>query len=288
MRKLTVKRHSSFIGRFVKAKIYIEDNYSAELVINGVPCRKLGELKNNEEKTFDIGDEQAKVYVIADKLSKEYCNDFYQLAEGQEDVVLTGKNTFNLAGGNAFRFDNNHTAEALKNRKNNSKKGVVVLCVAVIVGVLIGFCITAFLFPSAKVEAKTFSDEGISITLTNQFKKTDMENYTLCYDSKNVAVFVIKEPFTLMEGLEDYTLEAYGKLVAESNGRSPSALKETNGLLGFAYTFNNPETNKEYKYYIYVYKSKDAFWIVQFATETKNVEALSATILDYAKSVCFE
>jgi hypothetical protein len=37
-------------------------------VINNIRCRKLGELKNNEEKTFEIDENQAKVFVIADKL----------------------------------------------------------------------------------------------------------------------------------------------------------------------------------------------------------------------------
>ena len=63
-------------------KVYIEDAQSNELIISGVPCRKLGDLKNGEEKTFEIGEDAAKVFVIADTLSKDYCTEFYQLSEG--------------------------------------------------------------------------------------------------------------------------------------------------------------------------------------------------------------
>ena len=62
-------------------------------------CRRLGDLKNGEEKTFLVGESAARVFVIADKLSKNYCNEFYPLPEGEEDVVLTGKNCFNLSAG---------------------------------------------------------------------------------------------------------------------------------------------------------------------------------------------
>lgn len=145
MRKLTIKRTKSFIGCAAKMKIYIEDPASSELTINNVPCRKIGELKNGEEKIFEIGEQAAKIFVIADTLSKEYCNDFYALPEGQDDVYLTGKNRFNLASGNAFRFDNNNNEEALANRKRGTKKGVVVLVVAIVIGFVAGFIITSML-----------------------------------------------------------------------------------------------------------------------------------------------
>ena len=124
MRNLTIKRRKTFVGCAVKMKVYIEDPYSNDIIINNVSCRKLGTLKNNEEKTFVIEDNAAKVFVIADKLSKNYCNEFYQLPAGSEDVYLTGKNKLNLASGNPFLFDNNDNEEALKNRKKGTKKGV--------------------------------------------------------------------------------------------------------------------------------------------------------------------
>ena len=146
MRNLTIKRTKTFVACLAKMKVYIEDHSSSEITINDVPCRKLGELKNGEEKTFEIGDEAARVFVIADSLSKNYCNDFYELPDGHEDIVLSGKNCFNLASGNAFRFDNNDSQAALANRKRGTGQGVVVMIVAIVVGAILGFVISMSLF----------------------------------------------------------------------------------------------------------------------------------------------
>lgn len=138
MRTLTIKRTKSFVACLVTMKVYIEDHSSNEIVINDIPCRKLGQLKNGEEKTFEIDNEAAKVFVIADKLSKNYCNDFYEIPYGEDDISLTGKNQFNIATGNAFRFDNNPSQAALSNRTRGTNKGAVVTIIALVVGAIIG------------------------------------------------------------------------------------------------------------------------------------------------------
>ena len=74
MRNLTIKREKSFVSSLAKMKVYIEDPTSNEMRINDVPCRKIGDLKNGEEKTFQIGEEEAKVFVIADKSNKNLQN----------------------------------------------------------------------------------------------------------------------------------------------------------------------------------------------------------------------
>ena len=58
MRKLTVKRTKSFVACLYTVKLYIEDISNAEITINGTPCRKLGEIKNGDEKVFEIGDDK--------------------------------------------------------------------------------------------------------------------------------------------------------------------------------------------------------------------------------------
>ncbi len=284
MRNLTIKRRKTFVGCAVKMKIYIEDPYSNDIVINDVSCRKLGTLKNNEEKTFQIEDNQAKVFVIADKLSKNYCNEFFQLPEGQEDVYLTGKNKLNLANGNAFRFDNNDNEEVIKNRKKGSKKGLSVIVTAAIVGGIFGFLASWDFTPAT---AKAFSDNGMNITLTSEFKKAQYEGFTHCYDSQHVAVFTLKEEFSLMEGLEDYTLEEYGDLVLMANGLD-SSLNHIDGLIEFEYEYADIQTNDTYKYFAFVYKSNDAFWLVQFATLIEDSEEYSSKIVEWAKSISFE
>ena len=67
MRKLTIKREKRFSEFYKAFKVYIEDANACELDIEGVPCRKLGEIKNGEEVTFEIENHEARIYVFARK-----------------------------------------------------------------------------------------------------------------------------------------------------------------------------------------------------------------------------
>ena len=44
---------------------------------------------------------------------------------------------------------------------------------------------------------KTFTKSGMSITLTDDFTERDYVSYTAVYDSQYVAIFAIKEEFSL-------------------------------------------------------------------------------------------
>jgi len=91
MRNLTITRTKSFVGCLGTMKVYIEDVMGGELNINGFPCRKLGKLKNGATVTFEIPDTATRIYVIADRLSISFCNEFYPIPAGtyngvEEDV----------------------------------------------------------------------------------------------------------------------------------------------------------------------------------------------------------
>ena len=281
MRNLTIKRTKSFVGCLVKMKVYVENPSSGDFTINNTLCSKLGEVKNGEEKTFQIEEQAVKVFVIADKISKGYCNDYYQLSDGQEDVFLTGKNCFNPANGNAFRFDNNESEAVSTNRKHGTRKGAIVFALSILVGAVVGSLVAGGFFLKAPKE-KVFSSNGMNITLSEAFKEATIENYTVAYDSKKVAVFALKEPFALEDGFEDITLDQYADFVIQANGLSEIQKKTDNGLIWFDYDLDNPEANGTYRYFTYVYKTNDAFWMVQFATLKSNAEKESQEIAEWA------
>lgn len=130
MRNLTIKRTKSFVGCLAKIEIYIEDPMSNEFLVNNTPCRKIGNLKNGEEKTFQISEEEAKVFVIADKSSKNYCKEYYQLPSGHEDIFLSGKNKLDPA--NAFHFDRNQSKGFIAKYKSSTLKDSHILIAAVV------------------------------------------------------------------------------------------------------------------------------------------------------------
>ncbi len=285
MRNLTVKRNKTFVGCLSKANIYIEDESASDLDICGVSCRHLGSLKSGEEKTFSVTNESARLFVIADKLSRSYSYDAYHLPEGEEDVVLSGQNRFDPATGNAFRFDGVTDSAVLESRKKSSRKGVAVLIIAVILGAVIGFLSTSDIFDLPK----TFTQDGMSITLNDDFRKMDIEPFTSCYASRDVAIFTIKEDFAAFEdlGLSDLTLEEYCSFVILGSNDTEAEQKYGNGYNYFEYDFYNEAEGTTYGYYVATYKANDAFWTVQFATEKLDYAEAVDEFAAFAESVSF-
>lgn len=295
MRKLTIKRNKTIVGCLMKLKVYIEDPTSQEIVISDTPCRKLGELKSGEEQSFDIGENAAKVFVIADRISKNYCNDFYQLSEGSEDIYLSGKNKYNPANGNAFRFDNNdNNVEVLKNRKKGLHKGLIVLIVAILVGFVFGFAITGGLFSGIFKKAaktQTFTADKLSITMTGDYYVSDMkdEAYAGIYESEDTVIFVLKEPFEALEELKDLTAEQYGELTIQAHQLSDSKVLTTeSGQPYFVHGYYDQANDARYIYRDYIYKSSDAFWLVQCACALESADAYAPTFDEFASTVTFE
>lgn len=294
MRNLTITRQKRFVACLGTMKVYIEDAQAGDLAIKvyakdeatGQPvqkeirCRKLGTLKNGETATFSIGEESARVVVIADKLSKNFCNEYYTIPEGQEDVALTGKNKYNPAAGNPFQFDGVTDEMILQNRKKGTKTGLVVLIIAAIFGFVLGFVLTSGLL-SPDGDAKEFSNKGMSITLTDEFTKQNQPNFTVCYGTADVAILALEEKFSLLEGFENYTLPEYGEMVMKSSNIKGS-LKKSNGLNYFEFDANG------YHYYAYVFKETDAFWLIQFAVRAEDVEKYQEQIVTWATSIRFE
>ncbi|MBO5779287.1 MAG: hypothetical protein J6R82_06955 [Clostridia bacterium] len=272
----------------MKMKVYIEDHSSFDTIINDIPCRKLGELKNGEVKTFQIGEEAAMVFVIADQISRNYCNDCYNLPAGGEDVSLTGKNCFNPGAGNPFRFDGVADEDILANRKRGGKKGLLVIIAALVVGLVIGV-VSNLDFNISTVKDKTFSEGGLSITLTNQFKSEDPGEYVAFYESNTMMVGTFIEPFSLAEGFGDLTIFEYGEGLIKFNEQTAGAgrrLQQDGDL--YYFVWDDIFDRRYYTYVTYLYKTDDAFWHVDFIVEKEEYEKHREEISQWAHSVTFD
>ncbi len=284
MRNLSILREKSFVGCLGTLKVYIEDHACHELEIQGIPCRKLGTLANGERKTFQIDDSQTKVFVIADKLSKNWHNEFYEIPAGTEDISISGKNHYNPGAGNPFYFNGNDTEVSLQNRKQGKKRGIVVMAVSVIIGLLIGIPAGLGIVKKDMAGApKVFDKAGMTITLTERFKEFDTDNYTVSYTTDKCAVFALEEAFTLFEDPENLTLRDYGQMILDNSGMNEtSKLVEENGLLYFEYQVDT------YYYMACLYKADDAFWLVQFTCDVDNADAYKPSFTKWAKTVAFD
>lgn len=281
MRNLTITRTKSFVACLGKMKVYIEDPTGGDTVISGVNCRKLGDLKNGETVTFPIGEEAARVYVIADQMSKNYSNDYYPLEAGTEDVVLTGKNHFNPGAGNPFRFDGVTDETVLANRKKGGRMGIVILILAAIFGAIMGRSCARV------VQPQDFTVEDMTITLSSEFREADYEGFTKCYESYNMGVSVLKESFSQYPILEDYTLEEYGDAVMWANGLTDSSLTPYADFMYFTYT-STDDAGNTFGYLATVHQSNDAFWLIQFSTLEEKYPDYGSQFLQWAETVRFD
>ncbi|MBS6834576.1 MAG: hypothetical protein KH270_04215 [Firmicutes bacterium] len=145
-----------------------------------------------------------------------------------------------------------------------------IICTLLLVAVLAG-CGSTNPFDAA---AKTFSNEGMTITLTSDFSKQSMDGYTVCYAAKTAAVFALHETNDQFAaaGLNDVTLEQYAALVMQNNSsRNPVAGDDINGCPTILYDFYN----------------EDSFWLVQFASAKDDFDTYEPGFVEAAKSVSF-
>ncbi|MBR4863685.1 MAG: hypothetical protein IKU07_03850 [Oscillospiraceae bacterium] len=277
MRNLTITRNKSFVGCAMKDQVYVQDDLAPELTISGVPCRKIGEIKNGETKTFQIGEGELQVFLIADKLSKDYCHGTVTVPQGQEDVSYSGKHAYTF-GSNPFRFDGViYTEEQLAEQKKQARKGSIITVIAVVVGLIVG-SLASGAFHTAS--PKTFTKDDFQITLTDEFSSVGVDGFYAAYQSKSVLLFAQREA---KADLDEMTLAEYGALVCELNEMTDADMHQGSDFYWFSFT---KTVDGEDVYYVAVCcEGTDAFWIVNFATPVSNRDTYHDTFLEWAESI---
>ena len=149
-------------------------------------------------------------------------------------------------------------------------------------------CISAILFGCVMIlpnkdsigEPRKYQKDGLTITLTDRFKEQESElGFDAYYTSDFGAVMVLKEEFTLEEGLAEKELSEYIKSVIANNGHTDIQPKNRDGLWYYY------KDNGNLRYYSYCFKGTDAFWIVQFGCFKSQVVMMEDQIFFWAKSV---
>ena len=286
MRQLTIRRRKVFNAFAAKAKVYIEDPYHPEITIAGTPCRKLGDMKNGGELSASIGDEAVRLFIIADKLSKSYSGDYYQIPEGSDDIVLTGQYQV-TPGGNMFRFDDNDSPGIQTHRKKRTVIATVILIAALIIGLCTGRLISGRLFRNSSPEPKEFTSSGMTVTLTKDFTEDNVMGFTYSCRSKDVYMLALREAFSEAEGLKDLTLDEYRDILLEVNELTDARVDTFDGIPGFEYDYEDEDGNA-YHDRTYVYRTDESFWMIQFITFREAFSKYETTINGWAKSVRFD
>jgi len=88
----------------MKAYIYIEVKENEDLVLQGFKCKKIGELKNNKQDTYEITEGSVHLFVVFDKRIPKKFHTKYLIPEGKDDITLYTKPKLNPLKGNPFEI----------------------------------------------------------------------------------------------------------------------------------------------------------------------------------------
>ena len=296
MRNITVERRKSFVASLGTFRVFVEDSTATDMVIKGVPCRKVGELKNGDETTFELGDEATRIFVVNGEASKNYCVEMYPLPAGTGDVLLSGQCKLNPAAGNAFRFDDNDSEEAKAVRKNGTKKGALVTVVSIIVGILVGVVFGVARASLSKgidsctstKSERNYTAQEMDITLSRSFKKESQLGFAARFDSTDAVVYVERVDKEEVGEYSDMTADEFAQLVVDMGGFGYGHTLKYEGDLPYI-EFSEKDTNsgEMVKGFISFYKSENAFWDVQFYSLEKDFSKMRSSFVKWAKSVSF-
>lgn len=290
MRNLTIQRAKSFVGSLTKTHIFMEDPNGTERIDN-TACTKLGFLKNGLTQTFQIPDYAVRIFAVSDLIFKGVCYDVYNLEAGVEDVFLTGAVSKDFFAGYPFRFDNNDSAEVQAIRQKNRKAMIPILIGTVIIGGVIGgfngYNSAARGNSSEPMSTvpQTFENAYFSITLTESFTEGTSDGFDAYYESDDVLVLASQETFDGDMEFAQMSLTEYGQLIMDANELG-GYVNGGDGLVFFTYT--ESIDGDDYRYDVYLYKSSDAFWMIQFVTFADTTELYQDSITQWAKTVTFK
>ena len=156
------------------------------------------------------------------------------------------------------------------------------VCMVLVCSFLCGCLPNIMFIPSNDIigEPQTFKKDGLTITLTDKFTEQESEvGFDAYFVADFCGVVVLKESFTLQEGLGEMSTEEYINNVIKNNGHTGVFAQKKDGLWFYERTSDTSYAQS------YSYKGSNAFWIVQFLCDPADKKTLSDTFYLWAQSV---
>lgn len=141
MRKLYITRKGSLVRSLSKLQVYISDFENSEINICDIPCRKLGDIRDDETVTFKIDNNVNRVFVIANAGTRDACCDSIHIMSGDTNVEVSGKCKFNPARLNSFVFDGEPDAMAKRYRDNANRNGSLKIAGGIVLAAILGIAV---------------------------------------------------------------------------------------------------------------------------------------------------
>lgn len=166
------------------------------------------------------------------------------------------------------------------------KKTVALSVLLLLISCLLCGCFPGVMFipDEASIgKSKEFKKDGITLLLTDRFEEQESERgFDAYYVSDFCGVVVLREEFTIEEGLADKTLEQYTKNVISNNGHTNIQPHNKDGLWFYEHSSGGNFVRS------YCYKGSDAFYVVQYICSQSDKNTFDDLFYLWAESVAVE
>lgn len=279
MRSLTITRRKSIIACAAKDMIYIKDENAPELTISGVPCRKLGVLKNGQSATFQIGEGEQQIFVILGKSGRNRNNISVTLPAGQEDIALSGEHKYDYVT-NLFRFDPHPFPENTAQQSKFIRKQWIIYASIAAGLILVGAILRGAFSGPNKPSPKTFTQGAFSITLTDEFKEEQEDGLYAFYLSNSAAVTVNREDPSMIKGI---TLEEYAELILIYSDMTDLEWTQSGDQLHLRYT--DTVDGRDFYYLTICCEGDGTFWLISIYALSMSTGVIENSFPTWAESI---
>ena len=137
-------------------------------------------------------------------------------------------------------------------------------------------------------KTKEYSLKGLHVTMGEGMKEEKNDSFTSYLEGKHYIFTSLKETFESLKVVnltEESKVSDYAKLVIENN-KLDKKLIEKDGLTYFKYDSTIEGT--KYFYMAFTFKSKDAFWLINFACLDSEKDSYESKFIKWAKTIKFD
>lgn len=162
---------------------------------------------------------------------------------------------------------------------SRSKKNAVIT--------LLLFTLIALSLSGCQSNPKNFTVDEMTITLTDDFKQSKMNDFDAYFASEDVTFSIKIENTSDLEymGYEITNLKDYANEICILNGINPDKLNQRNQYYYFANSAT--KSGAKYTYLHCMLKNNSDYWICEFVCKAKDYNKLEETMLEWADSIVF-
>ena len=288
MRKLTIKRESVAPENGADSYVYLEDPAGGNVLIDGAACRLLGKAESGKESVFDVGENDAAIYILeTGRSGNVYAPASQENSNSPEAVAVptdTARNSIENAASEEM------SGKAPQGRTSLPKALIIAIIILLAAGFIAGVTfgiIRGIKYQKTSKLPKQLSEGGMNITLPGEFRLQKDPDNNFCALSDTVSVYGERVLLNQVPELNDKTALNYAKLMKKKLGVGAGEVRNLGSriYLEYEYTENDGQV---FRYRIYFFRTTEAFWTVSFGVARDKFDSMTDYFDGWIGTVSFD